>query len=91
MGIRVASKESQEQRLESIIRSGVDPRIPGIAMRWIPTPSDGDASLIIRIPKSLLGPHMVIFGGVRRFHGRGASGNFPMDVREIRCLSCRAT
>jgi hypothetical protein len=83
-GVDAATRERDEQRLEAIIRSGVDPRIPGVALRWVPHPTEGRNTLVLRIPKSLLAPHMVTFGGLSRFYGRGTSGNFPMDVREVR-------
>ncbi len=47
-------------RLESIIRDGIEPRIPGIATRPVSLP-DGKPVLLLRIPRSWASPHMVIF------------------------------
>src|SRR5262249_40798133 len=60
-----------------------DPRIPGCRIRSI----DGFASgpvLVIRIPKSWAGPHMVTFKNLSRFFSRTSAGKNQLDVGEIR-------
>jgi len=70
-------------RLESVLRDSVEPRIPAVRFHTV---GDAGASpvLIIRIPKSWAGPHMVTFRGSSRFFARSSAGKFQMDVAEIR-------
>lgn len=83
-GVRVDSHEQKTIQLEQIARTAVDPRISGLSFRWIPHPSSEQQTLVLRVHKSLVGPHMVTYGGLSRFYGRATGGNFQMDVREIR-------
>ena len=69
--------------LDDMLRSGIEPRIPGCRIRSI----DGFASgpvLVIRIPKSWAGPHMVTFKNLSRFFSRTSAGKQQLDVGEIR-------
>lgn len=50
-------------RMESMVRDGISPRIPGIRMRCIDGFSNGPV-LLLRVPKSWSGPHMVTFKNV---------------------------
>jgi hypothetical protein len=70
-------------RLENLVRDGIDPRIAGIQWRQIDGFPKGPV-LLMRIPKSWAGPHMVIVGGASRFYSRNSAGKYPLDVREIR-------
>ena len=70
-------------RLESIIRDGIAPRIPGVQTRKI----DGFAAgpiLLLRIPKSWASPHMVTYQNTSRFFTRSSAGKHQMDVAEIK-------
>lgn len=69
--------------LDARIRDGIRPRIPGVAVRWIPL-SSGRGSVVIRIPKSFASPHMVIYKGTSRFFSRHSNGKYQLDVEEIR-------
>lgn len=75
--------DAEMLRLESLIRDGVDPRIQGISMRVIEGFSQGPV-LIVRVPRSWAGPHMVIFKNLSRFFTRNSAGKYQMDVTEIR-------
>lgn len=70
-------------RLESVLQTGVEPRIMGIQSRILESPS-GDRVLLFRIPKSWNGPHMTKVGGVKRFYSRTSQGKYEMDVGELR-------
>jgi hypothetical protein len=70
-------------KLEGIIRTGVEPRIPGIRFRPIAGFSDGPV-LIVHIPKSWSAPHMVKINDTYRCYTRNSAGNYLMDVAEIR-------
>jgi hypothetical protein len=71
-------------RLESMIRDGLDPRIPGLETRPIATVNGSGVVLIIRIPRSFAAPHMVTFGNLSRFYSRNSAGKHQLDVTEIR-------
>lgn len=70
-------------RLESSLRDGVDPRIPGIRFKTIDGLEEGPG-LLIRVPNSWAGPHMVTFKNSSRFWARGSAGKFQMDVAGLR-------
>lgn len=70
-------------RLESVIRDGISPRIPGIAMRAIDGFARGPV-LVVRVPRSWTAPHMVSVSGGQRFFTRTGGGKHPMDVHELR-------
>jgi hypothetical protein len=46
VGVDIVSREQEEQRLEAIMRSRVDPRIPGVALRWVEHPTQHRPTLI---------------------------------------------
>jgi hypothetical protein len=69
--------------LESSVRSGIAPRIPGVHSRAI-TMSRGRVVIVVRIPKSFASPHMVTYKGTSRFYSRSSNGRYQLDVGEIR-------
>lgn len=76
-------------RLETIIRTGVDPRIPGVHLRAVPLASGGFV-LVIRVPQSWALPHMVTFRNLSRFFSRTSAGKYQLDVAELRSLFARS-
>jgi len=70
-------------RLEEIVRMGVKPRIQGLHCRAIAVSGKGTV-IVMRIPRTLNGPHQITFGTEMRFYSRGSTGKFPMDVDQIR-------
>ena len=82
-GLAGVNVDEQIRRLDDMLRSGIEPRIPGCRIRSI----DGFASgpvLVVRIPKSWAGPHMVTFKNFSRFFSRTSAGKYQLDVGEIR-------
>lgn len=75
--------DAEMQRLENILRDGVEPRIPYIRMKPIDGFPQGPV-LFIRIPKSWTAPHMITFRNWSRLFTRNCSGKYQMDVVEIR-------
>ena len=69
-------------RLESMVQTGIAPRIPGISMRAVPL-SGGGSVIVVRIPRSWASPHMITKGS-SRFYSRNSAGKYPLDVFEIR-------
>jgi hypothetical protein len=72
-------------RLDSMARTGLEPRIPNLHMRAVPIASGG-AVLVIRVPRSFRLPHRVIFGGSNRFWARSSGGKYEPNVEELRAL-----
>lgn len=73
----------EKRRLEDIIRNGIDRRIPNLTVHTVPLANDRVA-LLIRVPRSLMGPHMVAFKGSSRFYARNSAGKYQLDISELR-------
>lgn len=82
-GVDVADPDEEVLRLENMLRSGLDPRLVGLRVRYIPL-SSGGYIFVVRVPRSFNRPHAVDYKGRFRFYSRGAAGKFGMDVAEIR-------
>lgn len=82
-GLKDFDADKEILRLEGMLRDAIRPRIPLVHMREVKIPDVGSV-LLVRIPKSWSAPHMVVFKGSSRFHGRDNRGKFHMDVDQIR-------
>src|SRR5262245_39896332 len=82
-GLPLGNADAEILRLESIIQSGLDPRIPGVNSRDVPL-STGKYVIVIRIPKSWAAPHMVKFKQSSKFYSRTSKGKYQLDVAELR-------
>lgn len=71
------------QRLESIIQAGLAPRVLGLKFYSVPVLSNSPL-LIIRVPRSWSGPHMICYQDWCRFYSRNSSGKYLLDVDELR-------
>ncbi|MEX0851757.1 MAG: ATP-binding protein [Bauldia sp.] len=72
------------ERMESLVRDGVGPRIVGIRMRPVATASG--SAVVIRIPQSWNPPHRVSAAGTNRFYVRNSGGAHEASVEELRAL-----
>jgi hypothetical protein len=81
-GFQSANLDLEMRRLESILASGLDPRIR-YAARVIPCKA-GLRALIIRAERSWTGPHRVVFKSHDKFYGRNSAGKYPLDINELR-------
>ena len=81
-GITGVNQDAELLRLESILASGLEPRIPGLRMRWLPGPIS--AILIIRVNRSWARPHRVTFRDHSKFYSRHSSGKYALNVLELR-------
>ncbi len=70
-------------RLEQILGSNIEPRLPQIGMRHVPL-SNGNWCLVVRVPASWAQPHAVVRDQSRKFWARHSSGNYVMDVGQLR-------
>jgi len=82
-GLGNFNQDEEIRRLESMLRDGIEPGIPGVRPYVVPGLKNG-AALALAIPKSWIGPHMVTFGGMARFYSRNNRGNEPMNYHQIR-------
>lgn len=89
-GIALPNPSEVILQLENLVRDGVDPRIPGIQWQQVAGFPKGPV-LVMRIPKSWVGPHMVIFGGLSRFYSRNSAGKYQLNVGEIRSAFAAST
>ena len=84
-GITLENTDIGIQKLENLIRDGLEPRVYGTQIKPINLSSDRYA-LVIRIPRSFNPPHMVTIDGHRKFYGRNSSGKYPLNVEDLRIL-----
>ena len=84
-GLLVSDADAEIRRLESPILDGIEPRIPGLELRFVPI-ANGNQVLVIRIPKSWALPHMVTLNGTDKFYSRNSAGKHRLDVGELRSL-----
>lgn len=82
-GLGGINADSEVRRLEQILLSGLEPRIPGLAIRPVDGFSKGPV-IVVQIPKSWSAPHMVTFQSSPRFFSRTSAGKSPLNVPEIR-------
>ena len=90
VGITLSNASEFILRLENLIRDGIDPRISGIQWQLVPGFPKGPI-LVMRIPKSWVGPHMVTLGGLSRFYSRNSAGKYQLNVGEIRSAFAAST
>ena len=82
-GVSSDSLDTEVQRLSSLLRDAIDPRLHGVNIQVVKLPS-GTSVLHVRVPRSLEAPHMVQLGSYRQFFTRNPSGNHPMSTNEVR-------
>ena len=70
-------------RLETSAQNGIEPRIPGLSSHIVPLQGSSPV-IIIRIPKSWIAPHMIVFQNYSRFYARNSAGKYILDVNELR-------
>jgi hypothetical protein len=82
-GLACESVDTEIQRLENLLRDGIQPRLVGLQVHPVHLAS-GALVLAIHVPRSWTAPHMVILGGSSRFFSRNSNGKYPLDVYELR-------
>lgn len=82
-GMHVENLDTFKQQIENIIRDGLEPRISGYSIKEIQKDQD-TYFIIIRIPKSWISPHRVIYKDSSKFYGRNSNGKYELDVSELR-------
>lgn len=76
--------DQELQRLESIIRAGVEPAIVGLRIK--PITIDGGCAIVISVPRSINPPHRIIFKNSNRYYARNSAGAHELSMEELRLL-----
>jgi hypothetical protein len=77
------NEDSDKIKLRDFIRAHIEPKIYGFDFHAVSL-SGGGHALVLWIPRSWVGPHMVTFENDNRFYFRHGNGTSLMDVSEIR-------
>jgi hypothetical protein len=80
-GIPLTNPDAEKLRLEQILASQLDPRLPRVDIETIDCGS-GRHVLAIRVARSWIAPHRVLAND--KFYGRNSGGNYELDVGELR-------
>src|ERR1035441_2943014 len=84
-GLGQVNLDQEILRLEGMIQNGIEPRLPELQTE--PVQTQWGVVIAMRIGRSWLAPHMVIFQGLQRFYGRNSAGKYPLDIGEIKGLA----
>jgi len=84
-GVSVSDADAEIRRLQSLVLTGIEPRVPGVELRFVPMANQKHV-LIVQIPKSWALPHMVTLMGTDKFYSRNSAGKHRLDVGELRSL-----
>lgn len=71
-------------RLESTLRTGIEPTIVGLRMKRVVVTTG--SLIIIHVPRSFNPPHRVIHKGTNRYYGRNSAGAHELSMDELRML-----
>jgi hypothetical protein len=82
-GFETSDIDGEISRLDSSIRDGIRPRIPGIQHQPVRL-ENGEHALVFRIPRSFARPHVVTYKNHWKFYARTSNGKYQMDVDEVR-------
>lgn len=74
--------DNVQQRLESLLQSGIEPRIAGTRIK--PVPCKNGYVLVIRVPRSAVPPHRVTARGSNRYYLRSSAGAYEASYNELR-------
>jgi|SRR5580704_6617188 hypothetical protein len=83
MPLPIVNPGSECNRIEQLIQTGIEPKIPVVQIKPVDVPQQGIV-IIVRIGKSWIAPHMVTYGNRSRFYARNSStGKVQLDVHQI--------
>lgn len=75
--------DAAKLQIENILASTIEPKVQGIRFQTVGPFDQGRPILIMRIPRSWNGPHMVT-SSTPVFYTRSNAGKRPLDVHELR-------
>lgn len=82
-GVEVSNFDELRLRLQNMIHSNLDPRLPAVEIVPISGFERG-VVVLIRVLSSWRAPHMVTFNRISKFYLRGNGQKHEMDVHELR-------
>ena len=80
-GVKTDDVDAEKLRLEQVLRSGIEPRVPRVDIHPISLAS-GKYVWAIRVNYSWIAPHRVIRNS--KFYARNSAGHYELDVGELR-------
>lgn len=83
LGLGGVNADQSIRQMEAVISSGLAPRVPGVRIYAVEGFPKGPV-LVVHVPRSWAGPHMLNPPQNSRFYGRTSAGKNPLDVSEIR-------
>lgn len=82
-GIPMGTVDQTKLRLEQLLQTNVEPRIPSVHLQSVQLNAE-NCALIIRTQRSWLKPHRISVGNHVHFYGRNSAQTYPMDVSQLR-------
>jgi len=83
VGLSLLNMDAVRLRLQSLLHDGVAPRMQPVTFHEIRRDPEPPC-LLLRVPRSSFGLHMITFKNYSRFYGRTSAGKYQLDVHEIR-------
>jgi len=83
VGLPGINYDETKNKLENLLRDGLDPRLSSVEFHPIPRPT-GHPCLLLRVPRSWSGPHMVVFNKDFGFYSRNSAQRVRLDTAGIR-------
>jgi hypothetical protein len=83
-GLDIQNIDQEILRLDSIIRTGIQPKLPSVTISPPIALGNSKIALIIRVLRSWISPHRVTYQGHDKFYSRSSNGKYPLDVGELR-------
>ncbi len=83
VGLAIDNVDKEILRRQALIRDGIEPRLPLVDIQPVNL-LNGRVILVIRIPRSWMGPHQVTFRNHAKFYSRDSNGKHQLDVTELR-------
>jgi hypothetical protein len=84
-GVAGVNPDTELQRLESLARDGIEPRIVGLQMKAVSV-TGGGIAFVIRVPRSWNPPHRVSARMTNRIYARNSTGAYELSIEELRVL-----
>lgn len=82
-GFPLSQADQVKLRLEGMLRTSVEPRIPSVVLHTVPIDVD-TCVLVVRTRRSWLAPHRISVGNHIQFYGRNSASTYPLDVTQLR-------
>jgi hypothetical protein len=82
VSLQIGNPSSEQARIEQLVESGIEPRIPLVQVKTVSIPEISTV-IIVRVGKSWIAPHMVSYSNRTRFFSRSGTGKVQLDVQQI--------